>query len=76
MTADQFAEALNRLAADTEHAGLDPEKILAAFEEVAEAIRHSWRTNSWGVYPGLTSSLHRPQGWYGRCAALGEHQRH
>ena len=41
MTADQFAEALNRLAADTEHAGLDPEKILAAFEEVAEAIRHS-----------------------------------
>ena len=39
MTQEQFAEALARLVAEAEDAGLDPEKILAEIEDMADAMR-------------------------------------
>ena len=39
MTRDQCAEALSRLVGEAEDAGLDPEKILAEIEDMAEAMR-------------------------------------
>ena len=39
MTADEFAEALSRLVGEAEDAGLDPQKILAEIEGMAEALR-------------------------------------
>jgi hypothetical protein len=39
MTPDAFVEALRRLIADAEDAGLDHEALIAALEDAAEAIR-------------------------------------
>ena len=39
MTSEQFAEALSRLVGRAEDAGLDPEKILAEIEDMAQAMR-------------------------------------
>ena len=39
MTSDEFAEALSRLVGEAEDAGLDPERILAKIEGMAEAMR-------------------------------------
>jgi hypothetical protein len=41
MTPDDFAEALRRLIADAEGAGLDHETLIAAIEDAAEAMREA-----------------------------------
>jgi hypothetical protein len=39
MNTNEFAEALTRLVADAEDAGLKPQEILAEIEGMAEAMR-------------------------------------
>jgi hypothetical protein len=39
VTSDEFAEALGRLIAEAEEAGLDHETLIAALEDAAEPIR-------------------------------------
>ena len=61
MTADEFAEALSRLVAEAEDAGLEPEAIMAELVGMAEAMRLNIAEQPTLLHPLPSCTPQRPQ---------------